>query len=143
MAGCLRAGKPHGPVYKGVHVCSCGAESGSQDIELPACSITNSLAVHYLAYHRHEIGKDEIGRVLAEIHWCTARLNVLAADPTEAELQKPKRIPLPEGTHFTAFTERRFYEPKAGPGGLHSGEADPSAKAVLRTLVMKKGNGRS
>lgn len=45
--------------YLGIHQCSCGEWSSSQDYRLPNNMITNSLAIHYLQYHRDEIPKSE------------------------------------------------------------------------------------
>jgi hypothetical protein len=45
----------HGPCrYRGVHACPCGAQSDNKDWFLPSGHLTNSLAVHYLAHHRHD-----------------------------------------------------------------------------------------
>ena len=42
--------------WRGIHQCSCGAESTNLDYLLPGGEIiTNSLAAHYLACHNHEI----------------------------------------------------------------------------------------
>lgn len=41
--------------YKGPHICICGAASDTYDHILPDGRITNSLAVHYVAYHRGEV----------------------------------------------------------------------------------------
>lgn len=48
---------------RGWHTCSCGACSGNVDYWLPGGEITNSLAVHYLAYHRHEVPPQQLERV--------------------------------------------------------------------------------
>jgi hypothetical protein len=39
----------------GVHTCVCGARSEAQDLALPNDYYTNSLAAHYLEFHRDEI----------------------------------------------------------------------------------------
>ncbi len=45
-----------GMVMRGFHCCKCGkASSGNCDYVLADGSITNSLAIHYLAYHRQEV----------------------------------------------------------------------------------------
>jgi len=48
-----------GIMYFGTHGCICGAESSSNDHLLPLKNskymLTNSLCVHYVAYHREEI----------------------------------------------------------------------------------------
>ncbi len=64
---------------KGWHTCSCGAHSSNVDFMLPSGEITNSLCIHYLAYHRHEIPPEQLARVAA---LPPTRLN-----PTLAEIQ--------------------------------------------------------
>ena len=49
---------------KGVHECICGAESDPCDYELEDGFITNSLCVHYLAYHRSEIPQSELDKII-------------------------------------------------------------------------------
>ena len=52
-----------GDAYRGWHTCSCGACSSNVDYWLPGGEVTHSLAVHYLAYHRHEIPPQQLDRV--------------------------------------------------------------------------------
>jgi hypothetical protein len=54
-----------GHSWRGSHRCSCGAISDSQDRRYNHGMdvITNSLCVHYLAYHRDEIPEIEIAKV--------------------------------------------------------------------------------
>jgi len=52
-----------GDRFRGWHTCSCGACSSNVDYLLPGGEVTNSLAVHYLAYHRHEIPPNQLERV--------------------------------------------------------------------------------
>lgn len=50
----------------GVHVCTgagCGARSRSYDLKLPCGLATNSLALHYMMYHRDEVPKDDLNKV--------------------------------------------------------------------------------
>jgi len=47
----------------GFHTCICGAQSESTDLILPNGLRTNSLSVHYLAYHRAEIEAGELWAV--------------------------------------------------------------------------------
>jgi len=47
----------------GFHTCVCGAKSDSTDFILPNGLRTNSLCVHYLAYHRAEIEDGELWAV--------------------------------------------------------------------------------
>jgi hypothetical protein len=62
----------------GVHVCSCGTHSTNRDYFLPNGDMTNSLCVHYLAYHREEVAAEQLARL--------AMLSYGEADPTEDEL---------------------------------------------------------
>ena len=65
---------------RGFHVCSCGkAHSGSHDYILANRTATNSMCVHYLAYHRSEVPQDQLNKVLA--------LNEGELEPTEADLK--------------------------------------------------------
>jgi hypothetical protein len=41
--------------YLGRHQCICGANSTNQNYYLPNGFMTNSLCVHYVAYHRSEV----------------------------------------------------------------------------------------
>lgn len=73
---------------KGVHHCTgCNKKcplSQAQDILLPNKLVTNTLAVHYVAYHRDELTKEELALIEAiDVH--EAALESMA-DPTEQEL---------------------------------------------------------
>ena len=48
----------------GVHTCACGAHSDSCDFILPGGETTNSLAFHYVKFHRGEVPRDEIAKLL-------------------------------------------------------------------------------
>lgn len=50
--------------YKGFHECSCGAMSETFDVRLPSGQLTNSLAMHYLEFHRDEVPDCEIEKIL-------------------------------------------------------------------------------
>lgn len=56
-----------GATYRGFHTCVCGAHSGSTDLFVTTVDghelLTNSLAVHYLMYHRDEVPESEILKV--------------------------------------------------------------------------------
>lgn len=49
--------------YMGVHTCICGVKSHSRDYLLPNGYVTNSLAVHYLEFHRDEIPTEEFDKI--------------------------------------------------------------------------------
>ncbi len=94
MAAALNASEPYGDVTRGFHVCSCGAHSDNVEHKLPTGDITNSLAVHYLAYHRKELVGEQLGYVLALVRFCLDRGGLKEADPTPEQLQKPQPRPL-------------------------------------------------
>lgn len=87
MTGALRAGHSDGQFYRGVHTCTspgCGAVSSTCDYYLSSpdavatALVTNSLAIHYLAYHRDEVSPEDLAKVAA--------LPASPADPTDGEL---------------------------------------------------------
>lgn len=59
----LNKSAQNGVYYKGVHFCKCGASSTNYDLILPNGQITNSLALHYMAYHRDEVPEYELKKV--------------------------------------------------------------------------------
>jgi len=65
--------------YRGWHTCSCGACSTSVDYLLPNGEVTNSLCIHYLAYHRHEVPPQQLARV--------SGLPVMTELPVQEELE--------------------------------------------------------
>lgn len=52
----------HGPPYKGFHRCACGECSTNYDLKIGKYT-TNSLAAHYLRYHRSEVPASEIEKL--------------------------------------------------------------------------------
>lgn len=64
MTAALRLGIP-GVRYKGFHICACGATSDNTDYTLPNGEKTNSLCIHYLAFHRAEIPESQFKKVAA------------------------------------------------------------------------------
>ena len=70
--------------YRGVHAAHCGARSDIFDHYLlideggPRAIVTNSLALHYVAYHRSEVPPFELDKI--------ERLIAEPVDPTAAEL---------------------------------------------------------
>ncbi|MCR4311848.1 MAG: hypothetical protein NUV56_01055 [Candidatus Uhrbacteria bacterium] len=70
--------------YRGWHTCACGAFSDNKDHWIDDL-LTNSLCVHYLAYHRDDVPAEELEKV---------RLLALGEEePNEQELARPKRRP--------------------------------------------------
>ena len=74
-----------GSGYRGVHTCSCGATSSNCEYQLPNGEVTNSLATHYLAWHRDDIAEDQLEKVRALVGVATP------VQPTDRELGPPRR----------------------------------------------------
>lgn len=67
--------------FRGFHKCECGAESTNTDYKLPNGERTNSLCVHYLAFHRAEVPAEQLIKV--------ANLTYGEKEPTAEELARP------------------------------------------------------
>lgn len=52
-----------GRYYLGYHRCYCGAASDACNYILPNEKVTNSLALHYLMYHREDVPQYELYKV--------------------------------------------------------------------------------
>lgn len=52
-----------GTTWRGVHTCNCGVHSDNCEHKLSNGVQTNSLCIHYLAFHRDEISMVEIKKV--------------------------------------------------------------------------------
>ena len=78
IAGAYRESHEPNFAYCGFHECSCGALSDTTDHVLPNGTVTNSLCVHYVAYHRHEIPRTELAKI--------RKLSAHSAEPTSLEL---------------------------------------------------------
>jgi hypothetical protein len=85
----------------GFHECVCGALSTDRDYNLPNGAMTNSLCVHYVAYHRSEIPSDQLARIEA--------FPFGENEPNDAELQGPE---------FVRARVRRSIEAKLEPEPL-------------------------
>ena len=70
-----------GTVWRGFHSCRCQARSTSCDYILPNGEQTNSLCIHYLAWHREQVPQAELDKVAA--------LSFGSATPTEDEIVPP------------------------------------------------------
>lgn len=66
---------------RGVHQCRCGVQSSNVEHILPDGRQTNSLCVHYLAYHRPDVPASELAKVEA--------LDLGEAEPKADELRAP------------------------------------------------------
>ena len=69
--------------YRGIHRCACRAWSDNLDHWVGNNILTNSLCVHYLAFHRSDVPQDELDKVCA--------LDCGEEEPTEKELSAPKK----------------------------------------------------
>ena len=63
MAAAFRASTPSPAAWLGIHECICGAGSMNHDYILPDGRTTNSLCVHYLAYHRAEVPIEQLREI--------------------------------------------------------------------------------
>jgi hypothetical protein len=82
-----RLSQPSHLIYFGFHECSCGALSDNTDHYLSDGTKTNSLCIHYMAYHRHEVPESALEFV--------RRLSGDGAEPTTDELHRPPEIGRP------------------------------------------------
>ena len=82
MTSALRQARVPEERFCGVHFCICGAVSDSTNRVLANGAVTNTLCVHYLAYHRTEVPTAELDAV-----W---KLPASAAVPSHAELGAPE-----------------------------------------------------
>lgn len=57
---------PSENAYRGFHRCICGETSSNRDYYTPKGRITNNLIVHYIKYHRSEVPKEEIQKLMDE-----------------------------------------------------------------------------
>jgi len=84
MTECFRQASPK-DYYKGFHECCCGASDSACDFTLKSGIITNSLCVHYLAFHRDEVPRTELAKLVVET------LGLTGVEPTAKELAYPKK----------------------------------------------------
>lgn len=50
--------------YLGTHACrACGVSSSSHNYKLPDGFVTNRLCIHYLAFHRWEVPRDQLDKI--------------------------------------------------------------------------------
>ena len=102
--------------YCGFHTCVCGATSKSYDFELPDGSLTNSLCVHYLAFHRDEVPP----RQLEEVE----RLPYGEAEPTAEELQYRVQLPDPQPRSLGLASTPLLHSADFNPGRRSMADAD-------------------
>jgi hypothetical protein len=65
MCAAFRQARDSDYACGGHHRCICGATSADHDFYLPNGDLTNSLCVHYVAYHRSEVPQQELARIEA------------------------------------------------------------------------------
>jgi len=83
ITAAFRQGKSTGRRWRGTHACSCGAQSDNTDYDLPGGQVTNSLAIHYMAYHREAVAPACLESVAALTD---------EADPTPEEMVAPTQF---------------------------------------------------
>ncbi len=67
--------------YRGFHICKCGAWSDNKDHWVDEL-LTNSLCIHYVAFHRKDLTSEELAKVQA--------LDYGLEEPAPEELGSPK-----------------------------------------------------
>jgi len=72
-----------GAAYRGFHMCACGVCSDNCNHTLPNGESTNSLCVHYLAFHRAKVPEEQLEKV--------RQLDCGEEEPTLNELHPPRR----------------------------------------------------
>jgi len=84
-----------GVVTRGRHVCRCGELSSNVDYQLANGETTNSLAVHYLIWHREEVTLEQLERVdqllsRSEVdEYCSHHQDELECELSELGISKP------------------------------------------------------
>ena len=84
MCAAFRLARTCDSVCCGYHRCVCGALSADHNFHLPNGDLTNSLCVHYVAYHRSEVPREELVRIEA--------FNFGEVEPTPSELERPRQL---------------------------------------------------
>jgi len=88
MVAAWRSRRDSDYLYMGFRVCACGAFSDCQDHWVGNGDgdglLTNSLCVHYLAFHRDDIPQEELDKVRA--------LTFGEEEPSEKELVYPSGV---------------------------------------------------
>jgi hypothetical protein len=98
MTAAYRQSKLPRYIFFGFHRCSCGAHSDNKDHFLPDGTKTNSLCIHYLAYHREQVPEADLLLV--------SQLACGVESPTSFELHGPV-FPVREGDPPPIIAERR------------------------------------
>lgn len=109
MTAAFRASESTGVRWRGVHFCRCGVNSDNTDYILPGGRQTNSLCIHYLAFHRDEVPGGELAKVAA--------LEAAEAEPSAEELARPAKRHVSRYEQLTGInpvTGLRRYAAEAG-----------------------------
>lgn len=88
--------------YKGFHVCSCGVSSGSCDLFVPGPGypalhnpvLVNTLLVHYLAWHRAEVPREELAKLAAIRRYNSLPYDLAVPVPQVRKYGMPAPLPL-------------------------------------------------
>lgn len=72
--------------FMGLHGCSCGVASQSQNFLLQTGDVVNSLCIHYLAFHRDEVPPEQLDKISS---WKIYGDEIV---PTDEELAWSSRI---------------------------------------------------
>jgi hypothetical protein len=127
-----------GAAYRGRHTCACGAQSDNSEHRLPTGTETNSLCIHYLAFHREEIPESQLEKVRA--------LSDGEQDPNDEELQAPTAVSVQLVRHCYRISSWRHdvskhtYDTKSFEGETVEA-CDQKAKEWFKVASDKPGNG--
>lgn len=81
MTAAWRQRRDSGYSMRGFHICACHATSDNKDHWVGPDLLTNSLCIHYLAFHRDDVPAAELDKVRT--------LDCGEAEPDERELARP------------------------------------------------------
>jgi len=92
----------------GVHQCTCGVYSHSCNYLLPSGDVTNSLCIHYVAFHREEISQEQLDKIDAMPLYSSETI-----EPTDKELAWPpkvveKKVPMSRQEYIDFLSKRNF-----------------------------------
>lgn len=104
MTAAFRLAKPF-KEWLGVHECVCGASSDNRDYQLPNGQVTNSLCVHYLAYHRQEVPAEQLAKLANLLQWGEAEPN-----PAELRAGRDTRLAELNRSYMLGEITREQYE---------------------------------
>ena len=116
-----------GPQYMGWHDCICGAMSTTCDYFLSNGDKTNSLCVHYLAYHREAVPGEQLARV--------AKLPFGEVAPADVELAGGRSRDNEPGDHIGRARLAHFAEAGLDLASIYFAARDtPQRREVSNAL---------